>query len=862
MTRQEFAKLCRKKLVILDGATGTNLQRTGMPVGVCPELWILEHPETVCELQKEFLRAGTDILYAPTFSGNRIKLAEYGRETELAQINEGLVKISKQAVAEFEQEGRKKTEAEPMVGQEPQSRYVAGDLTMTGQLLYPVGTLQLEELIAVYKEQVHALVAAGVDLLVVETMMSLQECRAAVLAVRETCDLPLMVTLTFAGDGRTMYGTTPETAVTVLQSLGADAVGVNCSAGPDTLSSVVSRMYAVANVPIIAKPNAGLPKLIGGETVYEMTPDAFAGEMKKLVEAGAGIVGGCCGSTPLHIAALADSVAGVYPPSIKTERHAMLTTERESFPIELDGMFQIIGERINPTGKKALQEELRAGNMDMVVRFAREQEEAGAAILDVNVGMSGIDEKKMLLHVMETVTQTVPLPLCLDSSYVEVLEAALRAYPGRALVNSVSAETEKMKQLLPIVKKYGAMFLLLPLSEKGLPQNQEEKRQLIHLVMEEAFRIGFVKEDIIVDGLVNTIGAGKQAAKETLATIRYCKEELGVATSIGLSNISFGLPARGYVNSAFLAMAIEAGLTMAIANPCSTLTKSMMLAADLLTGKDGAELRFIEYAPVAAEFLTVGKKQDGKLSEKKEQSKEAEAEKQGSRESEEKKQQGGTEKESNVIKQNSDMAKSELFTAVLKGNRAKIEELTKQALAAGKQASELLNLDLIPAINEVGQLFEQQKYFLPQLIASAETMELAMKLLEPLLLTSAAEKRGSIVIATVKGDIHDIGKNLVALMLKNYGFEVIDLGKDVESAAIIQAAKEHDADLIALSALMTTTMTRMKEVIELRNAAGIRAKVIIGGAVTTEQYAEEIGADGYSKDAQSAVKLALSLLKL
>ncbi len=838
MTRQEFAAFCREKLIVLDGATGTNLQGAGMPAGACPELWILEHPDILKGLQKEFLCAGTDILYAPTFSGNRIKLAEYGKEAELARINAELVKISKQAVAEFENEaeGAESEKKRRKCGAERWGHYIAGDLTMTGQLLHPLGTLKLEELIEIYKEQVRALVAAGTDLLVVETMMSLQECRAAVIAVREECELPLMVTLTFAEDEKTMYGTTPETAVTVLQSLGADAVGVNCSAGPDTLRSVVSRMYGVANVPIVAKPNAGLPKLVDGETVYEMTPEIFAQEMRKLVADGAGIVGGCCGSTPLHIAALTDSIAGMCPPSVKTERKAVLTTERESFPIELDGTFRLIGERINPTGKKALQEELRSGAMDMVIRFAKEQEEAGADFLDVNVGMSGIDEKETLLRVIEAVAQTASLPLCLDSSYVEVLEAALRAYPGRALVNSVSAETEKMKQLLPIVKKYGAMFLLLPLSEEGLPRDQEEKKRIIHLVMEEALRLGFAKEDIIVDGLVNTIGAGKQAAKETLATIRYCKEELGVATSIGLSNISFGLPARGYVNSAFLAMAIEAGLTMAIANPCSALTKSMMLAADLLAGKDEAELRFIEYAPVAAELLQTG-------------SKTAESKKQESRLTEERKQEG------------KDAVQSELFMAVLKGNRTKIEELTKQALEKGKQASEILNLDLIPAINEVGLLFEQQKYFLPQLIASAETMELAMKLLEPLLVKSTEEKRGTVVIATVKGDIHDIGKNLVALMLRNYGFEVIDLGKDVESENIIQAAKEHHADFIALSALMTTTMTRMKEVVELRNAAGLSAKVIIGGAVTTAQYAEEIGADGYSKDAQSAVKLVLSLLQ-
>ncbi|MGN0505334.1 MAG: homocysteine S-methyltransferase family protein [Lachnospiraceae bacterium] len=853
MTREEFAALCRENIVLLDGATGTNLQAAGMPTGVCPEQWILEHPQVIKNLQKEFLHAGTVILYAPTFSGNRIKLKEYGLENRLAKMNAELVALSKEAVREFEA-SRKETgkPADPNCQGDRSGenrgcggrRYVAGDLTMTGQLLYPMGTLRFEELIDIYKEQVRALVAAGADLLVVETMMSLQECRAAVLAVREECDLPLMVTLTFAGDEKTMYGTTPETAMVVLQSLGADAVGVNCSAGPETLAKVVSRMYAVANVPVIAKPNAGLPKLSDGETVYEMAPEAFAAAMTELIQAGAGVVGGCCGSTPSHIAALHDRVEGLCPPEIKKEKKAMLTTERESFPVEPDGAFQIIGERINPTGKKALQAELKEGSMDMVIRFAKEQEEAGAYLLDVNAGMSGIDEKETMLRMIEEVTQNSSLPLCLDSSYVEVLEAALRAYPGRALVNSVSAESEKMKRLLPVVKKYGAMFLLLPLSEEGLPKDEEEKRKLIHTVMEEAFRLGFTKEDIIVDGLVNTIGAGKEAAKNTLATIRYCREELGVATSIGLSNISFGLPARGYVNSAFLAMAIEAGLTMAIANPCNALTKSMMLAADLLTGKDGADLRFIEHAPAMTEQLKAGGASASTLSAPTAVTEGASA----------------TVSAMQTALAGAPDTGSALFTAVLKGNKRKIVELTEQVLDTGKQAQEILNLDLIPAINEVGTLFEQQKYFLPQLIASAETMELAVKRLEPLLLTGASKKQGTVVIATVKGDIHDIGKNLVALMLKNYGFEVIDLGKDVDSETIVQTAKEQDADLIALSALMTTTMTRMKEVVALRNAAGIRAKVIIGGAVTTEQYAEEIGADGYSKDAQEAVKVALSLV--
>ena len=819
MTKREFKKLCERKILLLDGATGTNLQKAGMPTGVCPEQWILENKEEAKNLQMAFLEAGTDILYAPTFSANRIKLAEYGLQDKLAEMNRALVELSKDVVAEFEEKKRCN------VGR----HFIAGDLTMTGELLYPVGKMQFEELVEVYKEQVQVLYEAGVDLFVVETMMSLQECRAAVLAVKETCNLPVMVTMTFAGDNKTMYGTTPEAAVVVLQSLGADAVGVNCSAGPETMVPVIRRMAEVAEVPVIAKPNAGMPSLVDGETVYEMTPKTFASYMEKLVDAGAGILGGCCGSEPAHIAAVKKMAERKEPGELKHHR-AILATEREIFPIELNGKFRVIGERINPTGKKALQAELKEGKTDLVLQYAKEQEEAGAYILDVNAGMPGIDEKETLLRIINEVTQNSSLPLAIDSSHVDVIEAALRIYPGRALVNSVSCEKEKMEQLLPIVKKYGAMFILLPLSESGLPKDQFEKRRFIHMVMTEALKHDLTKEDIIVDGLVNTIGAGKDAAKETLSTIRYCKEDLGLATSIGLSNISFGLPARSYVNTAFLTMAIENGLSMAIANPCQKMTMHFMLAADLLLGKEEADIAFIDAAP---EMVTPGAAT------------------------------GAEGKTSGTVATEKG---SPLFTAVIKGNKRNITELTESALkdaaygnAATERANNILNQDLIPAINKVGELFEQKKYFLPQLIASAETMELSMKLLEPLLATGDGEKRGKVIIATVKGDIHDIGKNLVALMLKNYGFEVTDMGKDVETDAIIEKAKETGADLIALSALMTTTMTRMKEVVEAKNAAGLSAKVIIGGAVITEDYAKEIGADGYAKDAGEAVKVAISL---
>ncbi|MBP3594142.1 MAG: homocysteine S-methyltransferase family protein [Lachnospiraceae bacterium] len=826
MTKREFSDLCEKRILLLDGATGTNLQRAGMPTGVCPEQWILENKDEAKKLQMAFLEAGTDILYAPTFSANRLKLAEYGLQDKLADMNRALVALSKDAVAEYEEKKRCN------VGR----HFIAGDLTMTGELLYPVGKLQFEELVDIYKEQVHVLADAGVDLFVVETMMSLQECRAAVLAIKETCDLPVMVTLTFAGDNKTMYGTTPEAAVVVLQALGADAVGVNCSAGPETMVPMIKRMAAVAEIPVIAKPNAGMPELSEGKTVYKMTPAEYAKHMEALVDAGAGIVGGCCGSEPEHIAAVSAMIKKKKPREVQPHK-AILATEREIFPIELNGQFRIIGERINPTGKKALQAELREGKMDLVLQYAKEQEEAGAYILDVNAGMPGIDEKERLLQIIYEVTQNSSLPLAIDSSHVDVIEEALRIYPGRALVNSVSCEKEKMEKLLPIVKKYGAMFILLPLSENGLPKDQFEKRRFIHMVMTAALKEGLQKEDIIVDGLVNTIGAGKNAALETLATIRYCKEDLGLATSIGLSNISFGLPARSYVNTAFLTMAIGSGLTMAIANPCQKMTMHFMLASDLLMGKEGADLAFIEAsADMAAPAGSTN--QSATVPGEVPAAKTAKDEAQG----------------------------TALFQAVLKGNKRNILELTENALADSaygvegtERANKILNEDLIPAINKVGELFEQKKYFLPQLIASAETMEMAMKELEPLLATGDGGKRGKVIIATVKGDIHDIGKNLVSLMLKNYGFEVIDMGKDVESEAIIEKAKETGADLIALSALMTTTMTRMKEVVELKNAAKLSTKVIIGGAVTTEEYAKEIGADGYAKDAREAVKVAISL---
>ena len=838
MTREEFITLSKDHILYLDGATGSNLVKAGMPSGVCPEQWILEHQDVMLQLQKDYVQAGTNILYAPTFTANRVKLAEYHLEKNMTSMIRDLVAISKKAA--------ESTPGHPV--------YVAGDLTMTGEQLKPMGKMELETLIDIYKEQILCLVDAGADLLVVETMMSLAETRAALIAAKEVCDLPVIATLTFEADGRTWFGTDAKTAAIVLESLGASAIGANCSTGPAQMESIISEMVSHTRIPVIAKPNAGLPFLDeNGTTCYNMEAEEFAEEMEVLVNAGATILGGCCGTTPEFIRQIherfgtdAKVAASRRPDGIR-----YLTSERITHSFGLDDGFFVVGERINPTGKKALQAQLREGSFEKVIQFAEEQDACGAKVLDINMGMSGIDEKASMLRALEEVSGVTNLPLSLDSSYVEVLEAALRNYPGRALVNSVSLETEKFEKLLPIVAKYGAMFILLPLSDAGLPKDIEEKKEIIHKIYDRALSLGMCKEDIVVDGLVATVGANPKAALETLETIRYCKEN-GFATICGLSNISFAMPERSFVNTAFLTLAIQAGLTMAIANPSQELLMSCALAADLLLNKEEAALRYIEYA--------------GGVRERREE-KEAElAKKLALLEN-----QGTTAKTGtagNAAKETTadngpqiNEMQDKLKTAVLKGNRNGIVKITKEALESGEKPTELLNQVLLPAINQVGEFFDQGKYFLPQLIASAEAMKNSIEVLEPLLQTGGTgEEMPVVVIATVEGDIHDIGKNLVALMLKNHGFHVIDLGKDVPQAKILESAKEHHAEFIALSALMTTTMQRMREIVAAAKEEGITAKIIIGGAVITQEYADEIGADGYSKDAADAVKLAKSLM--
>lgn len=805
MTKQELQDLFQKGPIILDGATGSNLMAKGMPMGVCPEDWIYHHKEAIVSLQKAYVEAGTQILYAPTFTANRIKLAEYDMEDRLEELNRAMVRYSREAAGD--------------------RAFVAGDLTMTGRQLYPVGDLMFEDLVDVYKEQVRAILKEGVDLFVIETMMSLQECRAALLAVKETCDLPVMISLTYNEDGRTLYGTSPEIAMVVLEHMGADIVGVNCSTGPLAMIPLVKAMLPYADVPIMVKPNAGMPELENGDTVYKMTPEEFADACEQLVDAGASVVGGCCGTRPDHIKALADRMRGKKVEPIQKKNRPVLTSERGFVEVTLDGGFKVVGERINPTGKKALQEELRSGSMQMVRQFARDQEIAGAAILDVNMGTNGIDEKATMLDAIYEVISTVDLPLSIDTSYVDVMEAALRIYPGRALINSISCEAEKMKELLPIAKKYGAMFVLLPLSQAGLPKDLDEKKEHITHVLEAARAIGLQDNDAVVDVLVATVGANPSAALECFETISYCKDTLHLPTICGLSNISFGMPQRIFVNTAFLNVALSKGLTMAIANPSQELLMYTALATDLLLGKEGASERYLGTVPTTA-MKMVGSK------------------------------------DVKVDSQTKEEAHHPIFDCVVKGDKESIIREVKKEVEAGEKPSAVIEKYLIPGINQVGEYYDNKKYFLPQLIAGANAMKEAMEYLEPLLLADKKdEAKATVVIATVEGDIHDIGKNLVVLMLKNYGYRVFDMGKDVPAESIVNKAIEENAQIIGLSALMTTTMMRMKDVVDLAKEKGCQAKIIIGGACITESFAEEIGADGYSKDASECVKLIDSLIQ-
>ena len=799
------ADFFKQGIVLLDGAMGTVLQQRGLPPGGKPELLNFTDPELLRSIYREYIAAGSQILCANTFGASTPKLAGTGRTVD--EVVSAAVAIAREAAAGTDVK-------------------VSLDVGPLGELLEPMGSLTFEGAYGYFQEIALAGERAGADLVSIETMTDLYEAKAALLAVKENTRLPVFVTMSFEADGRTFTGCTLSSMARTLEGLGADAIGLNCSLGPDKLAPFLAELCACTRLPVIAKPNAGLPDPVTGR--YGMGPEEFAAALLPCLEAGVTIFGGCCGTTPAHIKTMADALKETDLLPVKTARRRFLASERSHMEIRLDGPFAIIGERINPTGKKKLQEKLREGSLDLACEMAQQQEQDGAAVLDINMGLNGIDEKEMMRNAVYEVSSVTDLPLCIDSSHVDIIEEALRIYPGRALINSISLEQEKFENLLPIAAKYGAMFILLPLSDAGLPENKAEKRRIIETIVSAALKSGMAKEDIIVDGLVATVGANPNAAVECLETIAYCRKH-DLATVCGLSNISFGLPERSCINTAFLTAAITRGLTMAIANPAQKALVDAAYAADLLMNKPGADLRYIRRANRLKGEASFG---PGDIPR--------------------------TPGSSGAPVS----PRQRVFDCVVEGGKGRILEEVKLALKDGEDPKGLIDGCLIPAINRVGELFEQQAYFLPQLISSAGAMQNAIAYLEPMIKREAGKEDTAVIImATVEGDIHDIGKNLVVLMLRNYGYRVIDLGKDVTAERIVEAAIREHAAIIGLSALMTTTMMRMKDVVELAAKKNCGSRIIIGGAAVTESFAEEIGAHGYSKDAAECVRLVERLLK-
>ena len=782
--------ILKNEFLILDGATGSYLQQHGMQVGDCPEQFVADNPKVIQSLQADYMRAGTKVIYTATLGGTRAKLDDFGLGDKTYALNKRLAEISKEAAGE--------------------NAWVAGDIGGTGQFIKPLGDLSFEQMVDIFKEQIRGLVDGGVDLLVIETMIDLNEARAAVLAAKEICDLRVFVTMTFDESGRTLTGTTPKAAAIALQAAGADAVGLNCSTGPFEMVQHVRDMKSVLDVPLIVKPNAGIPELKDGKTIFNLGADDFVKGMTALVDLGADIIGGCCGTTPEYIEKLARAVSGKKPTPLPEHSASYLCSNFEEKLIPEHGKFFVIGERINPTGKKDLKESLLNGDIALAVEYANSQRDAGADALDINVGVPGIDEKATAEPLVGELGVRNKLPLVFDSSYPETIEHELRIYPGRALINSISAEKGKADVLLPLQKKYGAMAILLPIGEKGIPATASGRAEIIEDLYARAQKLGLKKHDFLVDGLAFAISSSLDAAEQTFKMLDWCKQN-GFKTVLGVSNASFGLPQRKWVNLAYLSAAMQHGLTAGIINPNEELLMNTALATGAVLGRDPD---FSDYIDAVADVQTAS---------------------------------GGSSE-----------APQSLFDAVVKG-KDPLSLIKKEIELRDVQA--IIDEEIIRALNHVGDLFADKKYFLPQLLASARTAKTVFDFVEPYLEkeSGGATQKKKVIVATVKGDIHDIGKNLVALMLKNHGFDVIDLGKDVSSDLIIKTVNETGAKLVGLSALMTTTAQEMAKTVMALAKQTPDVKVMVGGAVVTPDFAQEIEAHGYAKDAADAVKTAKKL---
>ena len=780
---------------------GTLLQARGLKSGQSPEMFGLANPEAVESVHRDYVAAGARVVTTNTFGGTAFKLG-FGQDP--VGVSRAMATCARRAAGEH--------------------AFVAGSVGPTGHFVKPMGDVGFRELVAAFAAQVRGLAEGGADLILVETQFDLAEARAAVIAARETCDLPVAVSMTF-DKGACLTGTAPLTFIDTMQNMGVELLGTNCSAGPEQMLDVVRAMLPRLSTPLVVQPNAGLPELDDqGRTVFRLGPEDFAAQVMGFAELGAKFLGGCCGTTPEHIRAVGARLGRrawtlPQPP----EPPCLVVTSRFcSVPVGHGRPAVIIGERINPTGKKELTAQLQEGRFDEAVRLAEEQVQAGARILDVNVGAPMVDEAALLPALVQALATRVQAPLCIDSTDSGAVRAALDAYPGSPLVNSISGEPGRMEELGPLCRLYGAPFILLPLKGRKLPVTAAERLDVVDELLAQAEGLGIPRRLIVVDALVLTVSSKPQSALACFEVIRQCRERWGLATTCGLSNISFGLPARELLNSSFLTMGLAHGLTSFIANPGSARLRESLASAEVLLARDPQAESFVTGFSGWTSGAGGGPAQGGPGS-------------------------GAAE----PVKT--------LGDAVIRGAKDSICAMIDAELAQGADPFALVNGQLIPAITEVGEKYERKEYFLPQLLQSAETMQVAFTHLKPLLEAAGGAPRAKVVMATVEGDIHDIGKNIVILMLRNNGFEVIDLGKDVPAARIVETAEREGASLIGLSALMTTTMVRMRDTVELVREKALPCRVLVGGAVVTQDFADSIGADGYTPDAVSCVKLAKDL---
>lgn len=785
---------------IFDGAIGTMLQNAGMKPGDCPELLNVTNPELVQKVHRAYFEAGSDIIETNTFGASKIKLAEYGLSDRMEEINRAAVQNVKIASG-----GKVK---------------VAGAMGPTGGFIQPLGELDFDDVYQNYLEQAKVLAAAGADYILIETCIEIQEMRAALLAAKDACNLPVICQLSFSEDGRTVTGTDPQSAAVILSAMGADVIGANCSLGPEQLVPIVRELAENCSCPISIQPNAGMPHLVDGKTVFPMMPEDFGKWAPELVKAGATFIGGCCGTTPDHIRAIKKALEGVTEPVRKapSENLALASRSKTVF-IGRDLPTRLIGERINPTGRKKLAAEIKNGSFISVKREAIEQTQAGAQILDVNMGVAGIDQAQAMKKAVTEISQLVNTPLAIDTSDAKALEAGLKAYPGRALINSVSAEPDRLKYFIPLAKRYGAAILCLPLSDEGIPKTGAERLEVAQKIIAEAKKYGLKDSDFLLDALVMTIAADKDACNEVLETLRLYREHIGAPATMGLSNISFGLPNRPLINSTFFAMCLAAGLDAPIMNPYDDSMQNALSAASALLGKD----------PNGRDYSLTHSGQNVPVAQAK------------------------------TAVSSGDIIE-DIKNAIISGEKEAIADMVEQALNDGHKPNEITDKALSAAMNVVGKDFGAKKIFLPQVMLSAEAMREAFLKIKERIPADSVNDKGKIVIATVKGDIHDLGKNIVAALLENNGYRVIDLGKDVDKETIVEAARENNADMIGLCSLMTTTITQIDEVIAELKKSGFKAKVMIGGAVVTREYADKVGADAYAADGVEAVELAKKLI--